>query len=71
MEWMEATINLTGKSSTSAEKDVRQLVPYIRDIRAHDWRTFIGGRDDWDEFCRSMIGYPAAYLRLLEPVQPG
>jgi hypothetical protein len=54
------------KWSISTENDVRQLVPSIRDLRGHDWKAFIGGRDDWDDFCRSMIGYPADYLRLVE-----
>jgi protein gp37 len=63
---MRSTIDLARTWSVHTERDVRQLVGYLRDLRAHDWRASISGADDWPRFCREVLGHDPAFLAEVE-----
>lgn len=64
--WMRNTADLARKWSAHTERDVRQLVGYLRDLKAHDWAALIAGADDWPRFCREVLGHDPAFLAEME-----
>ncbi|HEY7115137.1 MAG TPA: hypothetical protein VH475_01045 [Tepidisphaeraceae bacterium] len=58
--WIAATVKLARSWSERSERDVRQLVGYVADLRKH------GHVADWQSFCREVIGYEADYLAAME-----
>jgi hypothetical protein len=61
-EWMASTLRLAKSWGERSERDVRELVKYLSDLRRHDW-SILAGHDDWNRFCRETIGNDAVALR--------
>lgn len=65
-EWLESTAKLARSWSDRSERDVRQLVAYLHDLRQHDWAALIGGEKDWSKLCREVIGHDPDFLAEME-----
>jgi hypothetical protein len=65
-EWMSTTANLARHWASNSDRDARQLVKYLRDLKNHNWRQLILGADNWDHFCREILGYEPEFIQEME-----
>lgn len=65
-DWMRSTAGLARQWSRYTEKDVRKLVGYMDDLRAHDWPSLLGGDPDWPRFCRDVLNHDPLFLAEME-----
>lgn len=63
---MKTGIGLARSWKKTAEMDVRELVKYVGSLRAHNWRQFIGGANDWSRFCREVIEAEPDFIKEME-----
>lgn len=65
-EWLQTKAELARKWAGFTDRDVRELVKYLADLRAHRWQQLILGADNWDHFCREILGYEPGFIREME-----